>query len=355
MAASASVETAIALVVVSDASVSAVLVGYDGPAEMMVRAVDSLAGQTLAPRQIICVDQSPDKRFAAVLGDRASVSVVTPARNLGYASACNLAADAATGEYVLFLNPDAHAERTCIEELVTALSDRHDAAIAGAQVLLPGGSRVNAGDNALHLSGLSWAGRFGLAREEGPPRSAAVASGAALLVRRSTFIALGGYTKGFFMYYDDVDLAWRARLRGWEVLFCPDANVVHDYEFIKGDYKWLWLERNRWWCLLAHLELRTLLALAPMLLAVEAAIWARALRERWTTAKIASYQALWQDRHRLRARRHEIQRSRAVPDKVIVEHMSAEIDSPFLDSAVARAAGSVLRVYRRIALALIRD
>ena len=125
-------------------------------------------------------------------------------------------------------------------------------------MLLPDRHRVNAGDNVLHLSGLSWAGRYGLEVEAGPPRPAAVVSGAALLARRSAFEALGGYTEGFFMYYDDVDLAWRARLAGWEVLFCPEARVVHDYEFLKGDYKWRYLERNRWWCLLAYFELRTL-------------------------------------------------------------------------------------------------
>src|SRR6202000_1782339 len=100
-------------------------------------------------------------------------------------------------------------------------------------------------------------------------------------------------TEGFFMYYDDVDLAWRARLLGWEVLFCPAANVVHDYEFTKGSYKWRWRERNRWWCLLAHLRVRTLILLAPLLLTVEIAICARAVREGWLPAKLQAYGALW--------------------------------------------------------------
>ncbi len=338
----------------ADAAVSAVLIGYDGPAETLGQSVRSLRKQTLAPAQIICVDQSSDGRFDRLLRGSADVEILRPEANLGYPSACNRAALAATGEYLLFLNPDAEADPTCVEQLAMALADRPDVGVAGAQVLLPDRCRVNAGDNVLHLSGLSWAGRYGLPVENGPPRPAAVVSGAALLVRRSAFEALGGYTEGFFMYYDDVDLAWRSRLAGWEILFCPRARVRHEYQFVKGGYKWLYLERNRWWCLLAHLELRTLLALAPLLLAVEAAIWVRAARERWLDAKIGAYRSLWNDRHALIARRREIQAARRIGDRAIVERMTATVDSPFLTSPAVRRAEPGLRAYRRVVLRLVR-
>lgn len=326
--------------------VTAVLVGYDGPADGLAAAVASLRSQTLAPSQIVCVDQSVDGRFQRRLSADEGVEVIRPARNLGYSSACNLAARAADGEYLLFLNVDAEADPDCIEQLVGVLTHRPAAAIAGAQVLLPGRGQVNAGDNQLHITGLSWAGRYGLPPEHGQPRPAAVVSGAALMVRRSAFDALHGYTEGFFMYYDDVDLAWRARLNGWEVLFCPSANVVHEYEFIKGGYKWSYLERNRWWCLLAHLRARTLVALAPLLLAAEGAIIARAAREGWLGAKLEAYRLLWSDRGALWARRREVQSSRRIGDGPILAQMTGRVDSPFLASEAIRRAGPVLTVYR---------
>jgi hypothetical protein len=328
--------------------VTAVLVGYDAPAEALAAAVMSLRAQTLAPTQIVCVDQSIDGRFEGRLSGAEGVEVIRPGRNLGYSSACNLAVRSAHGEYVLFLNSDAEADPDCIAQLVAALARRPDAAVAGAQVLLPGRTQVNAGDNQLHITGLSWAGRYGLPPEHGECRSAAVVSGAALLVRRSAFVMLGGFTEGFFMYYDDVDLAWRARLMGWQVLFCPSANVVHEYEFTKGDYKWRYLERNRWWCLLAHLEARTVVALMPLLLVVEAAIIARAARERWLTAKLGAYRLLWSERVALRARRREVQHSRRIGDRTILAHMTGRVDSPFLASAAIRRAGPLLDVYRRL-------
>lgn len=330
------------------ATVTAVLVGYDTPADHLAAVAASLCDQTLAPVEIVCVDQSLDGRFERHLSGAERVQVLRPGRNLGYSSACNLAAGIAGGEYLLFLNPDAEADRDCVEQLVEVLTRRPDAAVAGAQVLLPGRGEVNAGDNQLHITGLSWAGRYGLPPELGEPRPAAVVSGAALMVRRSVFLALGGYTEGFFMYYDDVDLAWRMRLMGWQVLFCPSANVVHEYEFSKGDYKWRYLERNRWWCLLAHFEVRTLVALAPLLLAVELAILARAAREGWWGAKLDAYRLLWSDRGALRARRREVQASRRIGDGPILALMTGRVDSPFLASPVIGRAAPLLTIYHRL-------
>lgn len=333
--------------------VTAILIASHEAPEPLLDVVASLRRQTLAPTQVICVDQSEDGRFAARLAQaEPHVEVVsTQGRNLGYPSACNLAAGGARGEALLFLNPDAQADPHCVEHLGRALSEHPRAAVAGAQVLLPDG-RVNAGDNPLHLSGLSWAGRYGAPPEDGPPRPVAVCSGAALLVRRSAFEQLGGYTEGFFMYYDDVDLAWRARLRDWQVLFCPRAQVVHDYEFEKGTHKWLYLERNRWWCLLAHLQGRTLVALLPLLAAVEGATWLHAARQGWLAEKAAAWRLLWRDRSALRRRRRQVQASRCVGDREILSLMVAEVDSPFLGAAAPGRAAPLLRAYRRLLLAL---
>ena len=334
---------------------TAILVGYDNEPQDLLGAIRSLREQTVVPTQIICVDQSADGRFERALrGAAPELELLRLHENIGYASACNRAGRLATGNYLLFINPDAEAERSCLEHLLGAIAGRDDTAVAGAQVLLPDRHRVNAGDNVLHLSGLSWAGRYGLEVEDGPPRPAAVVSGAALLARRSAFEALGGYTDGFFMYYDDVDLAWRARLAGWEVLFCPGAKVVHDYEFLKGNYKWRYLERNRWWCMLAYLELRTLVLLVPLLLAVEIAIWSRAVSEGWAGAKFEAYRALWADRRALYARRREMQRTRRISDRPILERMSAGVDSPFLASSTSRRTEPLLRAYRRALLRVTR-
>ena len=54
------------------------------------------------------------------------------------------------------------------------------------------------------------------------------APGAAPLFRRERFDALGGYEDRFFLYYEDIDLAFRALLRGWRAVVVPGARVEHD-------------------------------------------------------------------------------------------------------------------------------
>lgn len=51
--------------------------------------------------------------------------------------------------------------------------------------------------------------------------------GANLLIRRAVIDQVGAFDDDFFMYYEDTDLAWRARLQGWQVLYAPNAIVRH--------------------------------------------------------------------------------------------------------------------------------
>ena len=53
------------------------------------------------------------------------------------------------------------------------------------------------------------------------------ANGACMLVRASMLLELGGFDETFFMDFEDIDLCWRAWLRGWESVYVPDAWVRH--------------------------------------------------------------------------------------------------------------------------------
>ncbi|MDO9408797.1 glycosyltransferase family 2 protein [Patulibacter sp.] len=335
-------------------SVSAVLVGYREDLDDLRRAFASLRAQSAGVPEIVYVDQREGDDWAArVRALEPAATIVGLGQNAGYVEACRAGVAAATGERIFFLNTDAAAAPDCLEQLAVCLDDDPTAALAGAQVLLPGGREVNAGDNPVHLSGIAWAGRWGEAPEDGPPREVASASGAAILVRREAFEALGGFTPGFFMYYDDVDFAWRAWLAGWRVLLVPMAVVEHDYVFEKGDYKWRWLERNRLWCVLAHFEARTLLLLAPLLLAIELAIVAGAVQGGWIRPKRAAYGELWRSRRALRERRAYVQATRVVGDATYLRLMHPALDSPVFPPAAARLTAPALRLYRWVVLRFV--
>ncbi len=248
------------------AAITAVVVSFADVAAS-ARAIESLREQSLAPVEVLVIDNDPAGATVDALSAlqiSSNIRIIHPGANLGYTGAVNLAAREAKGDWLFFLNPDAVAARDCLERLLEAVDDEN-VAIVGAQVLLPDG-RVNAGENPVNIAGMSWSGGYGQPREQGAARDTAAVSGAALLARRDAFMEIGGLCPYFFMYVDDTDLAWRMRLSGRRVRYCPAAVVVHDYEFHKGAHKWFYLERNRLWALLSNLNVLTLVLLGPMLL-----------------------------------------------------------------------------------------
>jgi GT2 family glycosyltransferase len=335
------------------AAITAVVVSFADPAASS-RAIESLLGQSLAPVEVLVIDNDPGGATARALATdpiSPDVRIVHSGINLGYTGAANLAAREARGEWLFFLNPDAVASEDCLERLLEAVDDA-DVAIVGAQVLLPDG-RINAGENPTNIAGISWSGGYGQPREHGPARDTAAVSGAALLARRDAFVELGGLCPYFFLYVDDTDLAWRVRLSGRRVRYCPEAVVVHNYEFEKGAHKWFYLERNRGWALLSNLQLRTLALLGPVLLIVETVIVVRAISEGWLIEKARAWVSLLAQAPRLIRWRRSVQMTRSVPDYRVLGKFSGGIQTQLVDTRLPRWANPCMEFYRRLVLSLL--
>jgi GT2 family glycosyltransferase len=336
-------------------AITAVVVSFADPTAT-IAALRSLLDQSLAPVEVLVVDNDPDGATARALSATPispNVRVLHPRANIGYTGAANLAAQKASGEWLFFLNPDAVAASDCLERLLEAV-DGADVAIVGAQVLLPDG-RVNAGENPINIAGVSWSGGYGQPREHGPARDTAAVSGAALLVRRDAFVAVGGLCPFFFMYVDDTDLAWRMRLGGRRVRYCPEAVVMHDYVFRKGAHKWFYLERNRAWAILSNLEVRTIALLAPVLLITEVVVLARAISEGWLTEKARAWVSLLGQAPQLIRWRRSVQAARDVSDYTVLSLFSAGIETALIDTRLPSLVNPCLERYRRVVLYLLEQ
>lgn len=329
-------------------SVTAVIVCYDErPAELRA-AIDGLLAQTTPPAEIVVVDNGPDGRLAKDLDGYASnAKAVATGANLGYPSAVNLAASHASGDYLFCLNPDARAREDCLEHLVAVAQSDRRVAIVGAQILLDDGLTTNAGANPLHPTGISPSGGYGMPREHGRPRDEIVVSGACCLMRRDAFAALGGFVDSFFLYYDDADLGWRARIAGLRVVYCPEAIVCHHYEFARRGRKWFYLERNRLFSVLANYELRTLVLLAPLLLAAELGLLALAAVQGWLGQKLRAYGSLAALTGELRSHRRAVQAVRRCRDRELLPFFDDRFDSPLMPAGLAAVAGLMSASYMR--------
>lgn len=323
-------------------SVCGIVVTYDEDPGIVRAAIDSLRSQTRPPDEILLVDNRPGATLPP-LDDAPEVRVVAPDRNLGYPNAINFAVEHTAATHFLTLNPDARAEPECLERLLAV-----DAAIAGAQIVSEDGATTQAGDNPLHPTGISPAGGYGRPREQGEPRDVLVVSGACTLFHRETFVRLGGFMRSFFLYYDDADIGWRARLAGERVVFCPDAVVRHGYEFGRRERKMFLLERNRLIAVLSNYETRTLAVLVPLLLATELGVTVLAALQGWLPEKLQAYRSLWSLRRDVARHRRSVQSLRRVRDHELRPLFATRLESPFIPRAASQLLGAVTSAYLRL-------
>jgi GT2 family glycosyltransferase len=335
------------------ARVSAVIVTFK-EIELTLAAIASLKAQTVPVHEIIVVDNDPEHSAREPIGVAHPDVKLLNADNVGYAPACNFGATIAGGTHLFFLNPDAAADPDCLERLLEVDAAHPHAGIVTPQILFPDRARINAGENQIHLTGVAWCGRYEDPPEDAPARDVLITTGAAMLVRADLYRRLDGYCDDFFLFYEDPDICLRTWLVGEEVWYVPRAVVTHHYTFGTNPKKWFYLERHRLLSLLSTLQVTTLLVLAPMLVATELALMLVAHREGWLKEKLAAYRSVWAARGWIRARRSKFATMRLRRDADIIGRFSPVVDSPQVESDVARRVEPVLRLYHRVAVLLIR-
>jgi GT2 family glycosyltransferase len=303
---------------------SVILVSYNARSYL-----DGCLGSVLAnlrpDDELILVDNaSRDGSADYAASAYPQVKVIRNEGNHGFGAGNNLGAAEAQGQYLVFLNPDTVVEPGWLDQLVAALEADPRAGMATAKILLladPG--RINTCGNDVHYTGLALCRGLGLERQAYPDLGeVAAVSGAAFAVRSALFRALGGFDEDFFLYMEDTDLSWRARLAGYRCLYVPGSHVRHDYGLRFGPQKTYYQERNRYLMLLKTLRWRTWLVLWPSLLLAELVTWGFVLlrdRPRWTN-KLRAY--AWIARHwgRVMGSRKGVQALRRVDDRAILAH-----------------------------------
>jgi N-acetylglucosaminyl-diphospho-decaprenol L-rhamnosyltransferase len=165
-------------------------------------------------------------------------------RNAGYAAAVNVAFAALGERDVLLLNPDVElTEEGPVRDLAAYLHHHPDVAICAPRLLYPDGrvqpSVRRPASLAAMLGSLRAAGGVGALRrtyerylalaEAREPIAVDWAIGAAMLIRRRAYEAVGGWDEGFFLYMEDADFCRRCAQAGWSVTYLPSVSLRHGY------------------------------------------------------------------------------------------------------------------------------
>jgi GT2 family glycosyltransferase len=205
-----------------------------------------LAAHQAAPDlalEIIIVDSaSGDGSPQMVQAEFPQVRLIASDRNLGYAGGNNTGAAAAQGRYLFLLNPDTVVQPDALSRLVQYMDAHPTVGAVGPQLLWPDGEVQSSRRRLPTLGSLFWESTLlgqwfphnryiaaytmaGVAPDHVQPVDWLM--GAALFIRRETWLRVGPLEEAFFMYFEETDWCRRCRAAGWQIHYLPEARLIH--------------------------------------------------------------------------------------------------------------------------------
>lgn len=261
--------------------VGVVLINYKDYAERFLKDCrDSLRRQDYPAdsMHIYIVDNASTPETADYLKTNYPEAHILTRPDGNYAAANNLGLKQAIAdgcEYLVTVNMDTEMSPAWLSELVKALDENPQAAIAQSKILLyprtdeeRKNPRVNSLGNVIHYLGFGFTSGYGEPDREigGYPEISGYASGCSFIIRAEAFEEVGGYNEEFYMYHDDIELSLKVRLAGHRIILAPRSVIFHKYEFSRSVRMLYYMERNRYLTLLIFFPFRSLwLVMLPLI------------------------------------------------------------------------------------------
>jgi len=200
-------------------------------ADLTRRCLETISDNTTAiGYEVILVDDTADADTKRLLEQVHGARVLVNERNEGYLRSVNRGAALARGKWIVLCNNDIEVQPGWLEAMLACAESDESVGVVAPKFVSPDGSLSEAG-------GIIWSdgtgANFGRGDEPGRfqyeyRREVDYGSAAALMVRGELWTEVGGFDERYLpMYYEDADLCFEARERGWRVLYEPRAVVMH--------------------------------------------------------------------------------------------------------------------------------
>ena len=209
--------------------VSIVIATWNGRQHLETCLASVQAQQGVSAETILVDNGSTDGTAEFVRSRFPWVKLVALADNRGFAGGNNAGVAQASGKFVAFLNNDTAADSGWLRALLAGIDEASGFTLVTSRIVYMHDPDIidSAGDGVLR-----WGGAF--KRFHGEPAAAAAVTqevfgvcGAACLMPKAVFDELGGFDEDFFASHEDVDLSYRARLRGYRCRYVAEAVVRH--------------------------------------------------------------------------------------------------------------------------------
>lgn len=280
--------------------VGIILVNYKDYAKKYLAACrTSLLTQKYSDFTVYLIDNASSPESLSYLRELYPEAIILPREDGNYCAANNLGMERAIldgCEYLVAANMDTEFDPDWLNQLVLALENNQDAAIAQSLILLypknesdRSNPKINTTGNLIHFLFFGFTNHYNLDKakvkiEEYSDIS--YASGCSFIVRAKIFKEIGGYDEDLYMYHDDLDFSLRAKLAGYRVIIAPQSLVWHKYEFERSVRMLYYMERNRGLTFFSFYPLKTIIFLFPTFLLMSLGMTIFALKSGWLKTKI---------------------------------------------------------------------
>jgi hypothetical protein len=198
---------------------------------LLDRCLSALLDLNYPEFTITLVDNvSTDDSLQLVRERFSSVRIIRNDRNLGYSAGNNVALQEVNQPLIAILNPDVFVAPDWLISQVKVMEGDNTIGITGSKLYYPGEKLIQHAGGTLSFP-RALTGHYGLLEEDhgqcNMMRDVDYVIGAACLIRRSVIDRVGLFDEGYFMYFEDVDLCYRARREGFRVVYVPDAIGIH--------------------------------------------------------------------------------------------------------------------------------
>ncbi|MEO8569131.1 MAG: glycosyltransferase [Ginsengibacter sp.] len=204
----------------------------------VIKAIKNIEGE------IIVIDNnSTDGSRDFFLNKFSEVNFIWNHENEGFAKANNKALKEASGDYILFLNPDTIVPEDCFEKCITFIQSKNDSIALGSKMIDGSGRFLKESKRAFpspltslyKLSGLS--GLFPRSKifskyhlgylDKNATHEVDVLAGAFMMMPKKITESVGSFDESFFMYGEDIDLSYRIQKAGFRNYYFAENTIIH--------------------------------------------------------------------------------------------------------------------------------
>ena len=247
---------------------SIIIVNYKTK-EKIKRCLDSIVSSDLGnlDYEIFLVENNSGDNLNDLVADNKNIKLITSPKNLGMGGGNNLGIKAASGKYILILNPDTIVKDKAIKILLDYLKNNSDTALVGPKLLYPDGSLQYSCSRfpKLYTPILrrTFLGSFfkqsdaSFMMKDFDHQSVKEVDwlmGSCLMFKKELILKNGQnfklhFDERYFMYFEDIDLCHQVWSNGYKVVYVPEAVLIHDHYRQSAKHPWylaIFLDRITW-------------------------------------------------------------------------------------------------------------